>query len=91
MGIIYKITNISNNKIYIGKTIYSLNHRWQQHLNIAFNKNRPSYNYKLYKAIRKYGKDNFIIETLEDIDNSLLNEKEIYWIKYYNSNNQVII
>lgn len=37
------------------------------------------------RAIHKYGKDNFIIETVEECDQQLLNEREIYWISYYNS------
>lgn len=85
MGLIYKITNKCNNKIYIGKTIYTLDTRWYQHKNNAFNNNSPSYNYKFYKAIRKYGIENFNIEIIEEIDNSKLNEREQYWIKYFNS------
>lgn len=37
-------------------------------------------------AIRKYGKDNFIIEQIDSANNKdELDQKEIYWIKYYNS------
>jgi hypothetical protein len=41
----------------------------------------------LYNAMRQYGKDNFLFEIIElcDNDNNILNEREIYWINYYNS------
>ena len=35
--------------------------------------------------MRKYGKDNFLIELIEECPNEMLNDKEIYWISYYNS------
>lgn len=37
----------------------------------------------IHKAILKYGKDNFSLEVIEEVDASLLNERERYWIKYY--------
>lgn len=79
---IYKITNIVTNKIYIGKTIKTLTERMSRHFWSAI-KNSPYY---LHKSIKKYGKENFIIEEIE-VCNSLeqLNEREIYWIKELNS------
>lgn len=84
MGIIYKITNKINNKIYIGKTSRDLNTRWKEHLREAKNIN----NIKLYNAIRKYGEENFICEIVEDnIPSNILNNKESYYITLYNSKN----
>lgn len=83
--VIYKITNIINNKIYIGRTL-NYKKRVRQHKQIPFRKNGKEKNRPLYKAMRKYGVDNFkfeIIDTAQTIDE--LNEKEIYWIKYYDS------
>ena len=38
------------------------------------------------RAIRKYGKDNFIIEVIDEAnEQNELNRKEQYWIQYYNS------
>lgn len=82
MGFIYKITNTKNNKIYIGKTIGSINKRWREHKSNALNKTD---NYLLHLAMRKYGIENFIIEIVEECPNELLNEKEIYYIKFFNS------
>lgn len=83
MAFIYKITNQLNQKCYIGKTMLSIQERWIQHLRDAVKDNRN--NRPLYKAINKYGKDNFIIEQIEECSDKIVNEREQYWIKYYNS------
>lgn len=81
MGYIYKITNTINNKLYIGKTIKTIQERWNEHIKKA--KEHP--NRYLYDAINHYGIDNFTIEQIEECDNEILNEREIYWISYYNT------
>lgn len=81
-GTIYKITNIKTGKVYIGKTTKSLNDRLQGHINNADKGN----NFKLSLAIRKYGKENFIIEPIDFAETcDELNEKEIHYIGEYNS------
>lgn len=85
MGYIYKITNNINNKIYIGQTIKQRpTDRFSQHRYSSryLNKNDNSY---LHKAMNLYGVDNFSFEVIETIENNLLNEREIYWIQFYNS------
>lgn len=85
MSLIYSITNAINGKRYIGQTIRSLEQRWYDHCYDAENSNK---NFHFYKAIRKYGHENFMIETIEEIsDTSLLDEREIYWIAFYNTFN----
>ena len=83
-GYIYKITNTLNDHVYIGQVIAhkGIQRRFAQHIKLA----ESGANYKLSRAIRKYGKDNFTIESI-DFANSKeeLNQKEKYWIKYYNS------
>ena len=62
-GFIYKITNDINGKIYIGKTLNSLEHRFNEHKRASRKKcceNRP-----LYSAMRKYGVENFSITLIE--------------------------
>ncbi len=59
---IYLITNTINNKKYVGMTSKSLKLRWQGHLADA-RRDKP---WRLHKAIRKYGADQFVIELLED-------------------------
>lgn len=85
MGYIYKIINSVNEKIYIGQTKNPIKYRWQHHLWKGRNPDKPDNDYPLYRAMRKYGTFNFSIEQIEEIPDNLLNEREIYWIKEYNS------
>ena len=80
---IYKIINIQNNKVYIGQLIRPINQRFQRHINDSLNNILDTH---FARAIRKYGKENFIIEEIDTANTQEeLNEKEQYWIKYYNS------
>lgn len=83
---IYKITNNINGKIYIGQTKTSIERRFISHKSAA----RRGINYILYKAIRKYSQENFKIELIEEVENNLANEREIYWIAKYSSTNNNI-
>ena len=79
--IIYKITNKINNKIYIGQTTTDLKVRWKDHRRF---KNRQMHPIKY--AIQKYGEENFIIEQIDSASSiEELNQKEEYWISFYNS------
>lgn len=85
MAIIYKITNLINNKVYIGQTVRPLQRRWNQHIIDAQNhKNEKNH---FHSAIRKYGKQNFKAEVIETCLEEQLNEKEKYWINFYDSYN----
>lgn len=80
MGLIYKITNKINGHSYIGKTVQQIEDRFKGHLKSV----RSNQNGLLHKAIRKYGKDNFLIEILQDnIENSELDKIEIKCIDEY--------
>ena len=80
---IYKITNLINNKIYIGQTIRPIQDRFHRHINDALNNILDTH---FARAIRKYGKNNFIIEQIDQAQTQdELNKKEQYWIQYYNS------
>lgn len=83
---IYKITNIVNNQSYIGQSIH-IEARWQEHIRRAINEKNPTK--KLYIAMREYGIDQFVFEVLEEcaLDQQVLDEREKYWIEYYNSFN----
>lgn len=85
--LIYKITNKINNKCYIGQTIKSAEYRWKEHQAHAFGTHKNDVNKTLYKAIRKYGLENFTFEVLQDNIETYekLDEAEIYWIDFYNS------
>ena len=87
-GYIYKITNIKNQKAYIGQTITSVEHRIGQH----FSNNKNKSCRILKNALEKYGKESFKYETLISISNKTkkqlcieLNELEIQFIYEYNT------
>lgn len=84
---IYKITNIINNKCYIGFTKKNLQQRFKEHIYESFNKKCAGYNYIIHKSIRKYGENCFNIDELFcswDRD-YCLKEMEKYFITEYNS------
>lgn len=79
-GIIYKVTNKINNKVYIGQTIKSLDERKRRHVYDA--ENHKDVNTTFYNAIRKYGIDNFEWIVLDTgMSKKDLDSKESYWIK----------
>lgn len=85
-GIYLLINNINNHK-YIGLA-KNIRRRIRDHLNVSNNSNYQQYNTPLHQAIRKYGKNNFsliILEEYNDYNLELLNKREQYWIKYYNT------
>lgn len=83
--IIYKITNKINNKCYIGRTIRSLSERYKEHIKSAINNDQRH----LYQAMRKYGIDNFKIESIDNANNLKdLQDKEMYWVNFYDSYNK---
>lgn len=78
---IYKITNLKNQKFYIGQS-KNLNNREHSHF-YKLEKN-DHHNEILQKSFNKYGRENFIFEVLEKIDfDDFLNEREKYWIDFY--------
>ena len=80
MGNIYLIKNRITGKVYVGQTRYSLQHRFTQHKELAGKDNSV-----LHKSMKKHGVENFSIELLEKVENTKLNEREVYWINKYNS------
>lgn len=81
---IYKIENLVTHNVYIGQSI-NIEKRIKKHKTVAFNPEDKAYEYPLYRAIRKYGLDNFSFEILEECDQIQLNEQEKKWIEKYNS------
>lgn len=83
MGYIYCITNLINNKKYIGKTLNSITDRFKEHCQDATRRceeNRP-----LYRAMNKYGKENFRVDLVATCEENELSKKEIYYIQVYNT------
>ena len=83
MGIIYKVTNQENGKIYIGQTIQTLNERKNKHY---YKARQEEYTTHFINALRKYPEEVFIWEIIDEAETQeVLDEKEKYWIAYYNS------
>ena len=64
MGCVYIVTNIVNGKKYVGRTTDTARRRWYGHLRSA----RKGSGFYLHSAIRKYGEDNFTVETIQESD-----------------------
>jgi len=77
---IYKITNKVNGKMYIGKTKNVIS-RFARHVKISETFSESDNHFQIiHKAIKKYGKENFLLETIEVCNEINVNEKEIFWI-----------
>lgn len=77
--IIYKHENLINHKVYIGQTCQRPERRWRTN-GYGYSKNQDVF----YRAICKYGWNNFSHEIIEEnLTRDQANEREKYWIKYY--------
>jgi group I intron endonuclease len=92
---IYKIVNLSNNKIYVGQAVsHILNHkkyrpyghegRFRCHISEAFSTKKNQSHY-LNNAIRKYGVKDFVVELIECCEIDDADERETHYIKEFNS------
>lgn len=79
---IYMYENQLNQKKYIGQSTNILR-RYGQHAYDAYH--RPEKGTGVDSAIAKYGLNNFNFSIIEECQRSELNDKEIYWISYYDS------
>ena len=77
MGIIYKTTNLHNNKIYIGKA--KINDTMHLGSGVI-----------LIQAIEKYGKENFTKEIIEECNDLIIDQQEIFWIGKFNSTSRTV-
>lgn len=86
---IYKITNKSTKEVYIGQAL-DIRRRWNAHLSVA---NRIRENRCLERekkspidvSLSLHGYNDFNWEIIEECTPEILNQREIYWIKFYNS------
>ena len=76
-GFVYITTNHVNGKQYIGQRKYDKQGKWKEYLGSGI---------ILSRAIEKYGLKNFSKEIIEECKTKkILNDREIYWINYYNA------
>lgn len=89
--IIYKITNLINNKLYVGKTEQTLRKRWLEHVQEARRYKKCGnlfYKTRFYPAMVKYGFNNFKIELVEQVaENDNIDDREKYWISKLQTQN----
>ena len=78
---IYKITDQTNGKIYIGQS-NDIERRWSEH-----RKNSKNGTTLLYQAMQQHGLENFIFEIIEECSLEELNNREQYYIDYFDSSN----
>ena len=84
-GVIYKATNLINGKIYIGKTTQNFEKYKLNHINSAL-RNSDKDKKVFYRAIRKYGVENFTWEVLVECENEeQLSKAEEFYFEFYNS------
>ncbi len=88
MAYIYKITNLKNNKVYIGQTkrhwkVRKSDHRYRL-------KKGDHRNPHLQSSYNKYGPETFEFEVLEECSTSKVDERECYWIEKYNACNRLL-
>lgn len=81
MKYIYKIENLINHKIYIGQT-NNPQRRFTEHRAKGYEENSHKI---LYYAFDKYGIDNFSFDVIENVNDEDVNDREKYWIAYYDS------
>ena len=83
-GKIYKIIHDIHDKVYVGQTIKTLAQRFQKHCNYS---DDVHHTMAIKKAIHKYGKEHFrilLVEDLGECNQKTLDEREIYWVAFYN-------
>ena len=78
---IYKITNNTNGKSYIGQSV-DIFRRWKEHKN---NIGKEGFDYILYHSLKKHGINKFSWEIVEECSKDFLDEREIYYIDLYNT------
>ena len=81
---IYKITNTSNGKSYIGQSI-DIKTRWSSHKSRSLSTTEHHDNMPIHSAMAKYGIDNFTFEVLEECLPDELDAKEKHWIARLNT------
>ena len=85
---IYMLQNKINGKKYIGQSI-DIKYRYNNHIHESYGANvdKSAYNMAIHKAIRKYGINNFDLIVLEECNREKLDDREMYWIEYFDTYN----
>jgi group I intron endonuclease len=79
-GVIYCYHCIPTGKKYIGQTVNEKRRKWRHKHDC-----KNGVDYKFYRAVRKYGWENFIYGVIEEYDVDFLGEQEEFFIAKYDS------
>ena len=82
---IYKITENATGRSYIGQSS-DVRNRWANHLKTALGVDGGAAHTRFHDALGDIGIENFTFELLEDCPKDKLNEREKYYINFYQSN-----
>lgn len=80
---VYKIICLPDNKVYIGQSV-NVPNRFSEHIKRGLGA-EPATKNRLYTAMKQWGVENFTFELLEEVPKEKLNERERYWINYFQS------
>jgi len=80
MRYIYIFKNLLNNKVYVGQTNNPTKRKYEHMKNV-----QDGHKGILYYSIRKHGEENFLFEVIEECNDHESNEREMFWIKHYDS------
>lgn len=82
---IYYIKNLVNNKYYVGQSI-NIERRWKDEKK-RLSSDKKAWNTHLQNAWKMYGEDNFEFDIIEECLPAQLDDREVYWISFYDSFN----
>lgn len=80
---IYKLTDRNTGLVYIGQAV-NVADRWKEHVRKGVGA-EPATRNRLYPAMQQSGPENFTFEVVEECESARLNEREKYWISYFDS------
>ena len=81
-GTIYSVMCKVNGRRYVGQTTTNLEKRWRNHITASRQKKND---YAFYKDLNRYGVGMFVIREIEEVDITMLDERERYWISEFDT------
>lgn len=83
MHVIYLLQNLTNGKVYVGKTEKSARERFEEHVKEA----QRGSDRRLCQALRKHGRETFSVTVIEHVSDEMSSDRERHWVAHYQSKN----